>query len=89
MESKRKPLLVTVECMYAPTFSAAAKMKEFFSDLQDALDGADEHDVILTVSDYNAVVGSGGLYCDVSVVFCAECWMEITSCSQPGFGYLA
>ena len=59
VDGARTPTYITVVSVYAPTFRAPVEEKEmFYSDLQDAVDGVSEQDLLLIVGDLNARVGS-------------------------------
>ena len=54
-----KPLNIIVNQIYAPTTNAEeAEVERFFDDLQDLLELTPEKDVLFTIGDWNAKVGS-------------------------------
>ena len=54
-----KPFNITIIQVYAPTSNAeAAEVEWFYEDLQDLLDLTPQKDVLFTVADWSAKVGS-------------------------------
>ena len=54
-----KPFIITVIQVYAPTSNAEeAKVEPFYEDLQDLLELTPKKDVLFTIGDWNATVGS-------------------------------
>ena len=56
-----KPFNITVIQVYAPTSNAEeAEVERFYEDLQDLLELTPQKDVLFTIGDWNAKVGSQG-----------------------------
>ena len=56
---QRKPFNITVTQVYAPTSNAEeADIEQFYEDLQDLLELTPKKDVLFSIGDWNAKVGS-------------------------------